>query len=287
MSVSEEVLNNMGSLEGLISSREYTTGVVPMRGETVVRNEFDPTAPPISAQNPYATPGGVPQSGESGVVPQFTPPAQPVQQPVAQPPPVSRQPQISAEQYQAAMAYADRMREQAEASALAQQDAEDNLFLESIAHLSQVEQDREILLRYNKQLESAFVADQETKREREAREEAEEQEIAKETVAWKLATQNGLPWGNEGIRAALLASPDRRTMDAIIAGLTSLSPAQQVAATQAMVPAAAPTPAQVAAQQLVAAPPRGGGSAPPQRVRTGSGDIAGLIKAKTYQAINS
>jgi hypothetical protein len=46
------------------------------------------------------------------------------------------------------------------------------------------------------------------------------------------------------------------------------------------------TPAQIAAQQVVAAPARGGNGAPRQGIKPHSGDIAGLIKAKTYQAIN-
>src|SRR5688500_6721965 len=126
MSVSEEVLNNMGSLEGLIAERGYTTGVVRMQGETILRTEFDPSAPAISDQDPYAVREVVPAQSSPGVVPGTASPAQPVQQPVAQP--QQAQPQISKEQYQAAMAYANRMREQAEQAAIDKQEAEDKLF---------------------------------------------------------------------------------------------------------------------------------------------------------------
>ena len=184
MSVSDEVLNNMGSLEGLIAERGYTTGIVSMQGETVVRNEFDPTAPAISAQNPYAAAGavsnaygvspfphgGVPQVPGQGVVPQpVVAPAQPVQPYVA---PQPAAPQISSEQYQAAMAYAARMRDEAESLALAKQEAEDQLFLESIAHLPQDAQDAQVALRYAQQLESVLTQNEETERERAAAEEA-------------------------------------------------------------------------------------------------------------------
>jgi hypothetical protein len=248
MSISDEVLNNMGSLESLISERGYTTGVVSMNGETIVRNEFDPTAPPIPAQNPYAIPGGAPQQYGEGVVPQPVLPAQPAPQPRPVAPQV---PQVSEEQYQAAMAYANRMREAAEQAAVQRQEAEDRLWLESIAHLPQVEQDREILLRYNQQLETVLTQSQQSEQARAQAEEADEQENAKEIVAWTLATRHGLPWGNDGVRNALLSAPDRRTMDTIVAGLKTLTPAQQVRATQALAPQQQLTPAQVAANQVI------------------------------------
>lgn len=267
--VDEEILNNMGSLEGLLSERGYTTATVPMQGETVVRNEFGPGAPPVSAQDPYAAPGASPQD-VSGVVPQPVPAAQPVQQYV-QP----QQPQISVEQYQAAMAYAQRMEQAAQESARNLQEAEDLRFLASIEHLPQVEQDREILIRYNKQLEAAYQGvTTERQTELETREE-QEQLDAKEQVAWTLAMRNRLPWENEGVRAAILAAPDRRTMDSIVAGLAQYAtPARN---------GAAQTPAQIAGQ-VVAAPARGSNSGTrPNAVKPGSGDLAGYLKSKPYQ----
>ena len=294
MSISEDVLNNMGSLEGLIAERGYTTGIVPMQGETVVRNEFDPIAPAVSAQNPYAAAGAVspfphgavPETPGLGVVPQSVAAPAPPVQPYVAPRPAA--PQISTEQYQAAMAYAARMRDEAEQLALAKQEVEDQLFLESIAHLPQDAQDAQVALRYAQQLESVLTKNEETNRERAAAEEEEEQRYYKGEVAYKLATKAGLPWGNEGIRNALLSAPDRRTMDSIIAGLRTLTPAQQTAAAAGLAPQqpVAMTPAQIAAQQLVAAPGRGSNGAARSGIKPHSGDISGLIKSKAYQAIS-
>jgi len=267
--VSDEILNNMGSLEGLLSERGYTTATVPMRGETVVRNEFGPGAQPVPVEGLYAPPGVVPQSG-TGVVPQTAVPAQPVQ-PVVQPQPQPQQPQISVEQYQAAMAYAQRMQEAAEQAAREKQEQEDLRFLDSISHLPQVEQDREILIRYNKQLEAAYKAQQDEVTTDRERQEEEEQLAAKEQVAWTLAMRNRLPWENEGVRNALMAAPDRRTMDSIVAGLAAYATPRAVAQ----------TPAQVAAG-VVAAPARGANAGRVPAPKQGSGDLSTYLKSKPY-----
>ena len=271
--VNDEILNNMGSLEGYLKERAYTVATVPMQGETIVRNEFGPDANPIASDPFNAVPGVAPQGG-MGVVPQTAPPAQPVQQPVVRQSVAPQQPQISMEQYQAALAYAQQQRQAAEEAETARREAEDQRFLDSINHLPQVQQDREILIRYNKQLEEAFLAQQRREQQTVEQREEEEQLEAKHQVAWTLAMKNRLPWENPGVQAALMAAPDRRTMDSIVSGLASYQPIVQ--ATQ--------TPAQVAAQ-VVAAPGRGGGGRSQSAVKPHSGDIEGYLKSKPYMIV--
>jgi len=266
--IDETILNNMGSLEGLLSEREYSTAVVPMQGETVVRNEFG--TGPVTAPGPgdYAANGVVPQGG-NGVVPQQPYlPAQPSPQP-AQPP------QVSVQQYHAAMAYASQMQAAAQEAARQRLELEDQLFLARIADLDESEQNAAILYRHNQQLQAANRGLSETLQERQAREEEEEQEEAKVGVAMVLALRNGLPWENQGVKNALLAAPDRQTMDSIIEGLKQVVPRPQYLGQ---------TPAQVAAGQIAAAPGRGNaGVGQQQGPKPGSGDIAGYLKSKSYQ----
>lgn len=269
--VSPDILANMGDLSALIETRGYTVATVPMSGgpgnERVERNPYGPESEYPAGQFAPVTHGVVPQ-GQPGVVPQQAPAVQPV--------PQRQQPQISLQQYQAAIDYARRMEQVAQQTAEAQLRAEDEAFLASIEHLPTIEQEREIAVRYAQQLEQANQHLYESEQQRREREEAEEQEDAKETVAWHIATQNGLPWGNAGIRDALLNAPDRPTMDRIAAGLRAMTPQQQQQQIQQ-------TPAQIAGQ-MVAAPARGGGARAPH-VRKGSGDIGGLLKARSYLAV--
>jgi len=269
--VSPDVLNNMGDLSGLLAERGYTTATVAMDGETVVRNPYGTESSFPADGTQYVTHGAQPEQ-QPGVVPPPQAPAQPVQQP--------QQPQVSLQQYQAAMSYAARMQQAAQEAARLKLEAEDEAWLAGIAHLPQLEQDREILIRHNQRLQEANNHLYETDQQRREREEEEEQLEAKEIVAWTLATQHGLPWGNEGVRTALMSAPDRQTMDAMINGLRALTPAQQAQV------AAPQTRAQVAGQQFVAAPARGGGGRQAPAVRPGSGDIAGLLKSRPYQAVS-
>ena len=258
--VTQDVLDNMGDLGTYIGGREYTTAVVAMNGETVVSNPYGTVSETLAPAGAYAAPGVAPQ-GQHGVVPQAGAPAQPSL------PPVPQQ-TISNEQYQAAMAYAQRMEQAALAAAAERREAEDQAFLQSIAHLPKVEQDREVLIRYNQQLEQAYRGMQETVQQREAREEAEEQEQAKAFIGMRLAIKAGLPWGDPDIQATIMSAEDRPRMERIVATLAR---------------GGQPTSAQVAGQ-LLAAPPTGtraprGHNGP----REGSGDIAGLIKSRPYQ----
>ena len=269
--VDETILNSMGSLDGLLSERGYTTATVPMQGESVVRNEFG--TGPVTAPGPadYATHGVVPQPA-SGVETPNGLPAQPASVP-QQP----AQPQVSVEQYHAAMAYAARMQAAAQEAAREKLEAEDRLFLQSIADLSEMEQNAAILYRHNQQLQAANQGLSETLQQQQQREEEEEQAEAKHGVAMVLAFRNGLPWENPGVQAALLAAPDRATMDQIVTGLKAALP--QPAAQYGQ-----QNPAQIAAQQIVGAPARGSnGAAPASGPKPGSGDIAGLLKSRPYQ----
>lgn len=269
--VSPDILANMGDLSGLLNTRGYTTATVPMSGtpgnERVERNPYGPeTEYPGVAYNQET--GGVVPQGQPGFVPQPVPPQQPVQQ--------RPQPQISQQQYQAAIDYAHRMEQVAQQTAEEKLRSEDEMFLAGIDHLPILEQEREIAIRYAQQLERANQHLYETEQQRRAREEQEDQEDSKETVAWHLATQAGLPWANPGVRNALLNSPDRPTMDSIVAGLQAMIPRSQPQPMQYQ-----QTPAQVAGQ-MVAAPARGGGGRTAPGPRRGSGDIEGLIKSRPY-----
>lgn len=256
--VSQDILDNMGDLSTYIGGREYTTAVVAMNGETVVSNPYGTVSETLAPAAPHAVPGAFPQQ-QPGVVPQSGVPAQPSL------PPVPQQ-TISNEQYQAAMAYAQRMEQAALAAAAERREAEDQAFLQSIAHLPKVEQDREILIRYNQQLEQAYRGLHETVAEREAREEAEEQQQAKAFIGMRLALKAGLPWGDPDIQATIMSAEDRPRMERIVAALA------RGGATNAQI-----------AGQIMAAPPTGT-RAPRgmQGPKEGSGDIAGLIKSRSY-----
>ena len=166
------------------------------------------------------------------------------------------------------MAYAQPMEQAALQAAADRREAEDQAFLNSIAHLPKVEQDREVLIRYNQQLEQAYRGMQETVQQREAREEAEEQEQAKAFIGMRLALRAALPWGDPDIQATIMSAEDRPRMERIVATLARGG--------------GAPTSAQVAGQLLAAPPtgtraPRGNGGP-----REGTGDIGRLIKSRAY-----
>ena len=286
--ISDDVLNNMGSLESLLSERGYTTATVPMNGETVVRNEFGPGADPVPAAGLYAPPGVVPTI-PAGVVPGTSPAPQPAngQQPVqpyllqgqVQPRPQRPADVVSREQYEAAMTYAARMQQAAEATARAKLEAEDEAFLADVKIRfpgDEVAQDREILIRYNQQLQEANQAMANRYQSDAAQREAREQLESKYEVAEVLATKAGIPWELPGVQAALMNAPTRQQMDVIIDGLRAMTPRQQQQLQQ--------TPAQVAGQ-IVAAPARGGGGRAAPAVKPHSGDIMGLLKNRSYQLV--
>lgn len=259
--VDETILNNMGSLDGLLSERGYATATVAMNGEAVVRNDVG--TGPVTQPSPgeYAAPGVVPQDGQ-GVAPQPVLPAQPVQ------------PTVSVNEYHAAMAYAARMQAAAQEATREKIAADDKLFLQSIQDLSELEQNAAILYRHNQQLQAANQGLSQTLTQRQQQEDEAEQEEAKHGVAMVLAMRNGLPWENPGVQAALLSAPDRQTMDQIVSGLRQALPQAQVGQQQ--------TPAQVAAGQIVGAPARGNNGAAPAGPKPGSGDISGLLKSRPY-----
>ena len=286
--VTPDILSNMGSLEKLLSERGFTTATVPVQGDPgsdqvrVVRNEVGAGEVDVRDPELYATPGVVQQQPQPGVAPQQVVPDQPGGQPSALQQQQPAQQQVSVQQYQAAMAYAARMQAQAEAAAQAAQEAEDDKFLADIAHLPQAEQDREILIRYNRQLEERLEQTegraqqiQETVQQREQRE-------AKEDVAWQLAMVNGLHWENPAVQKWLMSANTRQEMDETVAYLRSLTPAQQaqVARTQPV-----QTPTQVAGQ-IVAARGRGNTTRQAPGVRKHSGDLAGYLKGRGYQVVH-
>lgn len=280
--VTPDILSNMGSLDKLLTERGYTTATVPMQGDgenaVVVRNPISAGEADLRDPEVYAA-GGVAQQPQQGVTPQAAAPAQPVQ---------PQQPQVSHEQYQAAMAYAARMQAQSEQAAIREQESQDQLFLDSISHLPQVEQDREILIRYNRQLEQRLQgADNQVQTLRETVHERE-QRVAKEDVAWSLAMENGLHWENDAVKDLLLRAEDGNQMRQIAAYLSTMTPRQQQQVAQQAAPVQQPqqlTPTQVAAQQMVAAPAQGTATRRAPQVRQHSGDIAGYLKAKPYQLV--
>jgi hypothetical protein len=258
--VSQDILDNMGDLSTYIGGREYSTAVVAMNGETVVSNPYGTVSETLAPAGPHAAPGAFPQQ-QQGVVPQPVAPVQPSLPPVPQR-------TISDQQYQAAMAYAQRMEQAALQAAADRREAEDQAFLNSIAHLPKVEQDREVLIRYNQQLEQAYRGLNETVAQREAREEAEEQEQAKAFIGMRLAINAGLPWGDPDIQATIMSAEDRPKMERIVNVLARGGGRQ--------------TSGQIAGQ-LMAAPPTGNRAPRGQGgPREGSGDIAGLIKSRAY-----
>jgi hypothetical protein len=285
--VSDDILNNMGSLEGLLSERGYTTATVPMQGETIVRNEFGPGAAPVPAEGFYAPPGVVPQ-GAPGVVPgaSYQPQPAPAVQPylLQQQPVVRQQPaqnQISREQYDAALAYAGRMQQAAEEKTREKLEAEDKAFMLDLDQRfgdDQVAKDREVLIRYTQQLQSANESMYETMQERAERQEAQEQLTSKYEVAEILATGAGIPWELPGIQQALMNAPTMESMESIVAGLSAMTPRQQQSLP------AQPTPAQLAGQ-IVAAPGRGSSGRAAPAVKPGSGDILGLLKTRGYALV--
>lgn len=286
--VSDDILNNMGSLEGLLSERGYTTATVPMQGETIVRNEFGPGAAPVPAEGFYAPPGVVPH-GAPGVVPGASPQPQPVPAPqpyLLQQQPVVRQQQpaqntISREQYDAAMAYAGRMQQAAEEKTREKIEAEDKAFMLDLDHRfgdDQTAKDREVLIRYTQQLQSANESMYETMQERSERQEAQEQLKSKYEVAEILASEAGIPWELPGIQQALMNAPTMASMESIVGGLRAMTPRQQQTLP------AQPTPAQLAGQ-IVAAPGRGSSGRAAPAVKPGSGDILGLLKTRGYALV--
>ena len=272
--VTPDILSNMGSLDKLLTERGYTTATVPMEGERVVRNPVAAGDADVRDPEVYAVDGVFPQQQVPGVTPQPQAPVQPVQVP---------QPQISQEQYQAAMAYATRMQQQAQAQAERNQEIEDQRFLDSIAHLPQVEQDREILIRYNQQLEQALTTERGQRVHLQETQEEAEQREAKADVAWTVAMQHRLHWENPAVQDLMMAAEDKTSMLRIAGYLATLTPRQQMQVAQ-QTQTQAQTPAQVAAQ-VRAAPGRGSGGTR-QSVKPHSGDIAGYLKAKPYQLVN-
>jgi hypothetical protein len=190
---------------------------------------------------------------------------------------------VPQEQYEAAMAYAARMQQAAEEKTREKLEAEDEAFLADIQQRfpgDQVAQDREILIRYNQQLQQANESMYETFQERIERQEAREQLEAKYEVAEVLAKEAGLAWHLPVIQESLMDAPDRATMDRRIAGFQALTPRQQQ-----QLQAQPQTPAQVAGQQLVAAPGRGSNGRAAPAVKPGSGDVMGLLKTRGYQIV--
>lgn len=266
--ISQEVLNNMGSLDGYLDGRGYTNGVVAMQGETIVRDErgVGPVAAP--EQQVYAPDGVVPR-GDSGLAPQPALPAQPVQ------------PAISQEQFDAAMLHAQQMRQIAFEANRQRLMAEEQAFVDAVnrdPYLNDEQKYIKLLERQNGQFQQANEAQQNEIRRREQLEYQSDQEKSKFEVAAVLATNSGLNfWGDANLRKQILRAETKTDMDEIISSYAAYAPRTAQSPQQ--------TPAQVAGG-LVAAPARGANSGNGRpHVKKGSGDLGGLLKERGYQTV--
>lgn len=262
--ISQEQLDNMGSLEGYLSERPYQMGTVLMTDDDrIVRDEGQYAPEGAPSQPPYAAPGVAPAS-QQRVVPPQTAPAQPVQSGISQ------------AQYQAAMAYAHRAEQAAQQLARENIEIEEQAFLAQISHMSEEDQDVLITRRHNQQLMAANQAMAEAIAREDAQSDASEEQENKAKVAMILSLRAGLPWDQADVRKRVLRADSIEEMSDEIRFLGQMYPQQQRAQQQQQ------TQAQVAAGAYAAAPGRG--SAPAARaIKPGSGDMSGYLKSKPYQ----
>lgn len=256
------IAQNLGSLEGYLGNRQYTTAQVALQGdlgnESIVRN---PTLGPVT------------QPGTADYAPQGAAP---------QP----QQPGVSLEHFNAMVAYAQQQ-EQAN-RALAQQaiQAEEAQFLAQLDYavemgqMTDSQRDVQIVLRRNQQLEQSQQHVVKSYQELQDAQEEQEQEDAKYRLGRALATQAGLNWFDTDVYDEIMRAETRDDMDRSIRLLTrGVQPGSSQPVAQH------PTQAQVAAGVFAAAGGAGGGTAPAQ-VKKGSGDLGRYIKAKGgYQAV--
>lgn len=271
----QSIAENLGSLEGYLGNQQYTTAHVPMNGETVVRNSFG--VGPVTEPDPanYA-----PQ----GVAPQYAAP---------------QQSGVSQDQWNAMVAYAQRMEQTAQSAAQQAIQQEESLFLAQLDYavemgqMTESQRDVQIVLRRNQQLEtSQQTMAQRMQAEADAQEEAEQMD-AKTRISFREAMNHGVNWFNPDVRKTVLEAQDLEDMRSKLRVLqmypgARLTPEMMRAGQQqsyAQGQAPQQTQAQVAAGVFAAAGGRGGGT-PPAQVKKGSGDLGRYISAKGgYQSV--
>jgi hypothetical protein len=245
----EQVIQNLGSLEGYLGNQQYTTAQIPMQGENVVRDE--------RGLGPVTAPG--PQD--------YAP------QRVAQP-------GVSQDQFDAIVEYAQRMEQTATIAAqqaIAQEEARFLAQLDyyvEMGQMTEAQRDVQIVLRHNQQLEqSNQTMAQRIQAEADALEEREQMD-AKVRVSYREAMNHGINWFNNDVRATILQAVDLEDMRAKLRVL-QMYPGAVLTPNQAQ----QPSQAQVAAGAFAAASGRGNGS-PPALVQKRSGDLGKYIQSK-------
>lgn len=268
----QSIAQNLGSLEGYLGDRQYTTAQIPMQGEHVAR--FEGGLGPVTAPGPqdYAPQGVAPQA----------------------------QPGVSQDQFNAMVAYAQRMEATAQQAAQQAIQAEEAQFLAQLDYavemgqMTESQRDVQIVLRRNQQLEQSHMTmAQRLQQEADAQEEAEQMD-AKTRISFREAMQHGVNWFHPDVRNTILEAQDLEDMRSKLRVLqlypgARLTPemiqaagTQQAQAQQAQ---RQPTQAQIQAGVFAAAGAAGGGTSP-TTIKKGSGNIAGYLKAKGgYQSV--
>lgn len=215
----EQILSAMGSLEDYLAGVPEQTATFGLTedpgsptGYRIARDAdgaavFNPSGQPV----PAGTPQQFPPGGQVPGTVAFQQPAPPQRQ---------AQPGISPQQYEQAQREAaaerDRARQMEEAAiqlAREKLETEDALFMAGLQNMSDEEQQLALYQRYLEQMTISNEGMARRLEEIEQTQEREDQEAAKQIVAYRKTTASRLPWTIE-IRDALMDLPTPERMDA-------------------------------------------------------------------------